>query len=105
MNKTCKKCGAKCCKTLIVPCAGDAREFMLATRGIAIAGGVMIESRCRHLGNDDRCMIYENRPSACRNYVVGSFACVVTQNVSISGADPSDRKTTGGTTDGDTKTD
>lgn len=31
---------------------------------------------CGHLTDDNRCGIYENRPQACRNYEVGSAACL-----------------------------
>jgi len=29
---------------------------------------VQLESRCRHLGDDNKCAIYENRPHICRDY-------------------------------------
>ena len=31
---------------------------------------------CKHLGNDNRCGIYELRPNACRSFPIGSECCL-----------------------------
>lgn len=80
MNPQCKQCGGKCCQTLLFR-GVDAvsAEFMAQTRGVMVPGGVMIDSRCRHLDDAGQCAIYATRPIACRGYAVGGVECKVTQ--------------------------
>lgn len=76
----CDLCAGACCETLVVPVElgmlsqQDRRFFRL--RGDFEAGGVRVDARCRALGADGRCTVYESRPEACRTYEVGSPACV-----------------------------
>jgi Fe-S-cluster containining protein len=36
---------------------------------------------CGNLGANYQCLIYENRPNACRNFLVGSVACAEARNI------------------------
>ena len=39
-------------------------------------GFYILQADCGHLTEDNRCDIYETRPRACREYEVGSTACL-----------------------------
>jgi Fe-S-cluster containining protein len=81
MNDTCKQCGGKCCKTLLIPCDNQSvRSFLEQTRGVCISDSlVLVNSQCRHLDSDGACKVYETRPIACRIYGVDSTGCKLTQ--------------------------
>lgn len=52
----CVECKATCCK---------------GHRGVLLDDGSIlpfVNDQCPHLGEDDRCMIYERRPRGCREF-------------------------------------
>ena len=76
----CARCGGRCCKyyTVMLDEPDDADDFdelrwFLAHEGcyIYVDEGewhLNIESRCRFLGDKDRCTIYDHRPDVCREF-------------------------------------
>ena len=81
MNPTCRECGAKCCKTLIVSDPGGSGGDLLRTRAIGERDGQLwIASPCKHLVAN-RCAIYGARPLACRVMDVCGAACNATREV------------------------
>jgi len=80
MSKICQECGAKCCKYFCfeIDEPDDCEEFedirwYLCHEGVTVhidEGDwyISIENRCKYLGPDNLCTIYENRPLICHNY-------------------------------------
>ena len=80
MSKTCVECGAKCCRYFCFeidkPESYSAFEdirWFLCHEGISIhvdEGDWYIEiaNRCKMLCDDNRCLIYDDRPLICRKY-------------------------------------
>lgn len=80
MSETCQKCGAKCCGYFCfeIDEPDDYEEFedvrwYLCHEGITVhidEGDwfISVENRCKMLSEDDRCMIYSDRPLICRKY-------------------------------------
>lgn len=76
----CDKCAGLCCRYLALPIEtpttrGDFEDirWYLAHEGISIfveddEWYINISTRCRFLGPDHRCDIYEVRPKICRRY-------------------------------------
>jgi Fe-S-cluster containining protein len=81
MNDTCKQCGGKCCKTLLIDCPNPyMRDFIATTRGTMLGQNtIMVKCQCRHLAEDGTCRIYDDRPDSCRNYTVDGITCKLTQ--------------------------
>ncbi|MBS3734359.1 MAG: YkgJ family cysteine cluster protein [Phycisphaerae bacterium] len=79
----CVECGAKCCRYFCFQ-IDDPEEYsafedirwFLCHEGISVhidEDGdwyICIENRCKYVGSDNRCMIYEERPIICRQYDV-----------------------------------
>lgn len=66
----CQKCG-ECCKqiTFNCPLPEELAEFMSAHHGRRIEEvAVRHNHRCVHLGDDNLCKVYENRPAYCRKF-------------------------------------
>ena len=73
----CDICRGACCETLVTPLSQDDRvNEWLAARGEVCEKFVRLECRCKHLDPDGRCRIYRTRPQLCRDYPVGSPACI-----------------------------
>lgn len=78
----CQACGAQCCKYVSIPVT-ELQELdvdWLIARGALEPGerghvDWRIESRCPHLTEDNRCVIYDTRPETCRNYEVDGASC------------------------------
>lgn len=81
MSKTCVECKAKCCQYFCFEIdAPDSYEefedirWYLCHHGVTVhiddEGDwfIHIENRCNMLGDDYRCMIYDDRPLICRTY-------------------------------------
>ena len=80
MSKTCRACGAKCCKYFCfeIDEPDDFEEFddirwYLCHEGVSVhidEGDwyISIANRCKMLGTDNRCKIYKERPLICRRY-------------------------------------
>jgi Fe-S-cluster containining protein len=76
----CDHCIAKCCRYFALPI--DAPEdksdfefmrwFLLHERATVFREGetwyLLVHTTCRHLGDDNRCGIYDTRPQICRDY-------------------------------------
>ena len=80
MDKLCETCWGCCCKTMIIaPVCQNEMDFLVDTRGVKIPGGVLIPCRCRYLGDDSRCTVYNHRPKVCKDYAPGGPACIATR--------------------------
>jgi Fe-S-cluster containining protein len=89
MNSQCAKCGGKCCQYFCfeIDEPDDVDEFedvrwYLCHEGVSVhidEGDwyICIENRCRFLGPDARCDMYDERPLICRKYDPGN--CDYTQ--------------------------
>lgn len=79
----CEHCAAACCRYLAIPldkptCARDYDDmrWYIMHQGISVfveEGDwyLQIQTRCKNLGNDNRCQVYETRPEICREYEPG----------------------------------
>ena len=82
MNKTCKACGAWCCRTVAV---GAGQEWLggvwkyMQTRGVVRDGVWFIRGRCQHLAASGYCRIYAKRPEVCIKYEVDGPMCRATR--------------------------
>ncbi|NQT91692.1 MAG: YkgJ family cysteine cluster protein, partial [Lentisphaerae bacterium] len=74
-------CGGQCCKGVAqrVWVATEEMRRFCETRGRLVDGVWYIESRCRHLGEDGKCGIYEDRPYSCLAYAVDGKQCRATR--------------------------
>lgn len=76
----CEHCAAACCRYLALPIEkpSNARDYddirwYLMHEGISIfvEDGdwyIQIQTRCKNLGEDNRCMVYEERPEICAEF-------------------------------------
>jgi Fe-S-cluster containining protein len=76
----CDHCTAKCCKYFALPMDRPQtrkdydfiRWFLLHDRaGVFVEDGtwyLLVNTRCKHLLEDNRCGIYQTRPEICREY-------------------------------------
>lgn len=84
-QKTCKECGARCCKYFAfeIDKPTSYQEFenirwYLAHKDVTVHIDVegdwyiAISNRCNNLDRNNRCKDYKNRPLICRTYNVGS---------------------------------
>ena len=79
----CEHCAAACCRYLAIPLdkPRSARDYddirwYLMHQGIMVfveEGDwyIQFQTRCKNLGADNRCMVYESRPQICREYEPG----------------------------------
>lgn len=74
--KECQRCG-KCCKVVLLeiphlPSEDDQNLYMM--RGIIRKDKTLaIPCKCMHLGDDNLCKIYKNRPNVCRKFTCEGF--------------------------------
>lgn len=76
----CGKCAGLCCRYLALPIETpesradfDDIRWYLAHEGISVfvedgEWYINVANRCKYLGPDNLCQIYENRPRICRGY-------------------------------------
>ena len=76
----CSYCPAKCCKYFALPIETPTdwddyeyiRWFLLHDRAAIFTEKgdwyLLVYTTCKHLGEDHRCGIYEQRPNVCRDY-------------------------------------
>jgi len=76
----CKYCGAKCCCYFALPIDKPkdwqdfdyVRWYLLHERAAVFTEEgcwyLLVQNRCKHLGDDNLCGIYETRPQICRDY-------------------------------------
>jgi Fe-S-cluster containining protein len=79
-NKTCEDCDAMCCKHIAmeIDAPEDKEDFenikwYVCHEGVKVfmkddEWFVEFETRCKHLGKDNKCMIYDRRSEVCRGY-------------------------------------
>lgn len=77
-----QECKGRCCRyiTIVVPAPKrkvdfDELSWFLAHQNISVyvearRWHVEVQSRCKHLGTNNLCEIYENRPDVCRDYEI-----------------------------------
>ena len=77
MNKTCKACGGRCCKVVIVKMGRLSADLLrfFEMRGTVHGANWHVRSRCKHLTIFGRCRIYETRPQTCKDFEVGGKMC------------------------------
>jgi Fe-S-cluster containining protein len=76
----CDHCTAKCCKYFALPMDRPTKRkdydfvrwFLLHDRASAFVEDgtwyLLVNTRCKHLQEDNRCGIYQTRPQICREY-------------------------------------
>jgi Fe-S-cluster containining protein len=76
----CQFCPAKCCRYFALPIETPTewsdfeymRWYLLHYRAAVFTEDgswyLLVYSPCKHLGEDDRCAIYDDRPAICRQY-------------------------------------
>jgi Fe-S-cluster containining protein len=79
-HDSCKSCGAMCCRHLVIPILGpeskkdlEKLKWQLHFEAVKIfiqdkKWHMMLESKCRYLGKDERCDQYQLRPKICRRH-------------------------------------
>jgi Fe-S-cluster containining protein len=72
----CLECGALCCNSLLIQTAGMSAEDIQywSTIGHSVGQGVCVNMQCKQLV-DNKCSIYDARPTKCRTFAVGGTAC------------------------------
>lgn len=79
MNPLCEKCKGACCETLMLPVEDFKGVMFLRGRTVGhFKGGVLLSCKCSYLTSEGKCGIYEQRPSLCRTFEVGSGGCLET---------------------------
>lgn len=72
LSINCKKCGKCCTDTFSVDFTHSITEderLLLKWKGWKVDGNtISITTRCKHLSNENMCLIYENRPQKCKDY-------------------------------------
>lgn len=73
----CELCRGACCETIVLLRGSDSDDVWqwLSFHGKEEDGTVRLPIPCQHL-KEGRCSIYETRPNCCREYKVGSDACL-----------------------------
>lgn len=80
MHTACELCRGACCEGIIIPAAEIKEETdWLEMHGSIDSSGkwIHLNCKCRFL-LDGRCVVWESRPRNCREYAVGSMACLMT---------------------------
>lgn len=79
----CEQCAAACCRYIALPIDrprtardyDDVRWYLMHENvSIFVEEGdwyCQFQTRCRNLGTDNRCTVYETRPKICREYEPG----------------------------------
>jgi len=82
-SSLCEQCAGACCRYLAIEidkptCADDYDDIrwylMHEGYSVFVEDGdwyLQGQSRCKNLGPDNRCLIYDTRPKICRNYGAG----------------------------------
>ena len=84
----CEHCTAKCCRYFALPIDKPTewqdfdyiRWYLLHEQAAVFIEGdcwyLLVQNRCKHLGDDNRCGIYPIRPDACSTFPAGSECCL-----------------------------
>ena len=75
-NKTCLECGSLCCRSILLQTNGMSPDDIQywSTIGHSVGQGVCVSMQCKQLV-DNKCSIYDARPTKCRTFAVGGPAC------------------------------
>ena len=80
----CKYCPGKCCRYFALPIDKPKewedfdfiRWYLLHERSAVFTDEgswyLLVQNPCKHLGDDNRCGIYETRPQICRDYTTNN---------------------------------
>ena len=72
----CELCGGACCQSVTLPQVfGEDVNRWLSLHGVQNGNLIRLPCKCLML-MDGKCSIYEERPQICRDYEVGSEACL-----------------------------
>lgn len=80
MNEICRKCKGKCCRMLDLQIVLTDKDFIKwlgfhKDVMIDVDGRLVIFRKCRFLNGEGKCVIYDERPKICRDFMVMSAAC------------------------------
>jgi Fe-S-cluster containining protein len=82
-SSPCHACAALCCKqnghdyAVLLEGEAERRRFAAFSTAVVVSGDrapveervlPYVDGRCRFLGDDDRCTIYDDRPANCRRF-------------------------------------
>lgn len=79
-DNVCQYCNARCCRYFALPIDKPetykefdfVRWYLLHEKtSVFIDDGtwyLLVDNKCKNLGDDNRCLIYEQRPQICREY-------------------------------------
>ncbi len=77
MNPACAACKGACCETLTLPMPTQANIIeWISLRGRVEGKMIRVEVPCRELTGDGACGIHATKPQICRDFAVGSPACI-----------------------------
>ena len=80
MKSLCEKCPAACCRYIALPCDEPTDEnsfqefrWFLMHEGVSVfvsdgSWYVSVSTPCKHLDEQGKCDIYDQRPNICREY-------------------------------------
>lgn len=75
----CLDCGA-CCRYVVIPIEGvgeDEIKWLEMHEGLKVRNGkLFIFKACKHLGQDNSCGIYAERPKVCRDFKKEGIDCI-----------------------------
>jgi len=79
-NPTCGDCTGACCRNVsIAVTIDDSVPAEYCISGCGYSSMKLVKSsdgqKCICLGPDNKCIIYENRPSTCQEFEMGGLRC------------------------------
>lgn len=80
MIHPCFLCQGACCESIVFDekqLSPDHKTWLLL-HGKQKEGMIELDCKCKKLGKDGKCTIYENRPDMCRVFSLGGQACLNT---------------------------
>lgn len=75
MNSACELCGGACCESVTLEIKDPDKAKWLEFHGKKTEHGITLECKCSKL-KLGKCSIWSERPQVCRDYQVGSPACI-----------------------------
>lgn len=88
---SCDSCKACCCRFIDLPInilgmTNDLRTWLNIHQNIEVITDtnkhiLRIYSKCVHLTENNRCSIYNNRPTICKNFKVDGDLCLIAKKV------------------------
>ncbi len=76
-HPACVVCRGACCESITLDLRSENADVQrwLDLHGQRVVGGLNLACACSAL-REGRCTIYDDRPRVCRDYAVGSAACL-----------------------------